>query len=579
MDFTESFMRGMQMGGMLQTMREQNRLRAIRDKILGQYEYDAKNHVSLPANFSLAGNQVSAPDLRAETNAAVMPVPDIRAKAPAPVPGQFKITSLADLVPKPAPPLVAPKPIDLRYTQALSMPELVAKNPMAFALAGIHADMIPWGGRTQSENRLASLIKGGQVMDATDTDRSKLGWYKANFDIGKDLAEMGRKQHVTTVESGSNPDIEGNIGTVARKYGYDDMKFGFPKTRGYKVEKAEAETRATNALTKEREVKTEWQRGKPYFKPDAVSTPGHLKPLFEQAAGESGVPVSILEGVALAESSFRPGALSPAGAIGLMQLMPDTAKGLGVNPHDPAQNVRGGAKYLRQMYDYFGDWSLAFAAYNAGPGAVENAISRAGSRSWEAVQGYLPAETRNYVPAVFRAINTPQKGQAKLGEAEKWAQKYELGQLHTDQAVIDQYNANIDKDTGDWKVDSMLTNEQKIALDKDAQGAMARMNQFYTISSGGKYRPGGKTTGSSLLYPVSPQKSPFVLNSKVGKGYIFDGGGGAQPAQPDLNSAGTPKKYLNFAQAEKAIAAVMQNTGWDAGTAQRWVEDNFVIGN
>ncbi len=79
---------------------------------------------------------------------------------------------------------------------------------------------------------------------------------------------------------------------------------------------------------------------------------------------------ALIEAVAWRESRFRADALSPKGAFGPMQLMPATARALGVDARDPEQNIAGGAHYLRQMADRFGDWSLALAAYNAGPGAV-----------------------------------------------------------------------------------------------------------------------------------------------------------------------------------------------------------------
>jgi soluble lytic murein transglycosylase-like protein len=89
-----------------------------------------------------------------------------------------------------------------------------------------------------------------------------------------------------------------------------------------------------------------------------------------------------------------------------MQLMPATAKGLGVNPNNPQSNVMGGTKYISQMMKtYNGDLRLALAAYNAGPGNVNKAIKKAGgSRSWSAVSKYLPKETQNYVPKVMGYI-------------------------------------------------------------------------------------------------------------------------------------------------------------------------------
>ncbi|ABB15055.1 transglycosylase [Carboxydothermus hydrogenoformans Z-2901] len=98
------------------------------------------------------------------------------------------------------------------------------------------------------------------------------------------------------------------------------------------------------------------------------------------------------------ESGGNPNAISPAGAIGLMQLMPKTARGLGVDPYDPEQNIIGGARYLAIQYKRFGNWQLALAAYNAGPGNVYN-------------NNYLYiSETQNYIRKVpllmekYRAI-------------------------------------------------------------------------------------------------------------------------------------------------------------------------------
>jgi hypothetical protein len=93
-------------------------------------------------------------------------------------------------------------------------------------------------------------------------------------------------------------------------------------------------------------------------------------PLFAQAGTKYGVPPELLAAVAQVESGYDPSAVSPAGARGLMQLMPSTAAGLGVNPMDPAQAVDGAARLLSGDLASFGSLPLALAAYNAGPGAV-----------------------------------------------------------------------------------------------------------------------------------------------------------------------------------------------------------------
>ena len=123
------------------------------------------------------------------------------------------------------------------------------------------------------------------------------------------------------------------------------------------------------------------------------------------------VPVELLA-VALVESGFNPQALSPKGARGLWQLMPATAAryGLTVEPLNdhrthPEHSTRAAARYLRDLYQQFGDWKLALAAYNWGEGKVQRVINKTGLRDFDEIarRGLLPLETRNYVPAVLVA--------------------------------------------------------------------------------------------------------------------------------------------------------------------------------
>lgn len=114
--------------------------------------------------------------------------------------------------------------------------------------------------------------------------------------------------------------------------------------------------------------------------------------IIKEKADKYNLDESLIKAVIKAESGFNPNAVSKAGASGLMQLMPGTARGLGVEDiFDVEQNIEGGAKYLRGMLDRFdGDKSLALAAYNAGPNAVKR-------------YGGIPPyqETQNYVKRVL----------------------------------------------------------------------------------------------------------------------------------------------------------------------------------
>lgn len=106
------------------------------------------------------------------------------------------------------------------------------------------------------------------------------------------------------------------------------------------------------------------------------------------AALRHGIPEDLFLRLVQQESGWNISALSHKGAIGLAQLMPDTAAALGVDPHDPEDNLDGGARYLRRQFDAFGTWPLALAAYNAGPGAV---LQYGGIPPYAETQGYVTA--------------------------------------------------------------------------------------------------------------------------------------------------------------------------------------------
>jgi cell wall-associated NlpC family hydrolase len=114
--------------------------------------------------------------------------------------------------------------------------------------------------------------------------------------------------------------------------------------------------------------------------------------LFTQAGTRHGISPALLAAVARTESNFNSSAVSPAGARGLMQFMPATAAGMGVDPGDPASSIDGAARYLRSLTDQFGSTELALAAYNAGPGTV---------RRYGGIPPY--GETQSYVQKVTSA--------------------------------------------------------------------------------------------------------------------------------------------------------------------------------
>ena len=160
--------------------------------------------------------------------------------------------------------------------------------------------------------------------------------------------------------------------------------------------------------------------GRSYFRRKATATRsaqpvkvagGKYDKQINAAAEANGLDPALLSSMIKRESNGDPSALSPKGAMGLTQIMPDTARELGVDPRDPDQAIEGGARYLAQQQKTFGSDAKALAAYNAGPGAVKKAIGKAmEAGSPEAWLSYLPDETQKYVPAILSKMGAKTDG-------------------------------------------------------------------------------------------------------------------------------------------------------------------------
>jgi membrane-bound lytic murein transglycosylase D len=155
---------------------------------------------------------------------------------------------------------------------------------------------------------------------------------------------------------------------------------------------------------------------------NALSRSGRYDAMMRRILGEQGVPQDLIY-LAQAESGFHPLALSHAGARGIWQFMASRAKGYGLqrdwwvdDRQDPEKSTRAAARHLKDLYHQFGDWYLAMAAYNSGPGTVQSAVRRTGYADfWELYRrNVLPKETRNYVPIIV-AVTIMAKNPAQYG--------------------------------------------------------------------------------------------------------------------------------------------------------------------
>lgn len=183
------------------------------------------------------------------------------------------------------------------------------------------------------------------------------------------------------------------------------------------LEEAEVLTRIENMgclipvkLTKE--VKDQIYRYTESYKKGSGEILGRAEmyfPIFDQYLSEAGIPEQ-LKYLSIVESALDPNAVSSAGAAGLWQFMRETGRHYGLEVsrtvderRDPHRSTQSAVQYLKDLYGIFGDWSLALAAYNSGPGRVKEAIRKANSNDFWKIKNYLPRETRNYVPAFIAA--------------------------------------------------------------------------------------------------------------------------------------------------------------------------------
>ena len=162
-------------------------------------------------------------------------------------------------------------------------------------------------------------------------------------------------------------------------------------------------------------------RGKGFLE-NGLSRAGRYEPMIRRILKEEGVPQDLIY-LAQAESGFHPMALSRAGARGMWQFMAGRASGYGLERNwwvddrqDPEKATRAAARHLKDLYKQFGDWYLAMAAYNSGPGNVQQAVQRTGYADfWELYKrNVLPAETKNYVPIIL-AVTIMAKNPAQYG--------------------------------------------------------------------------------------------------------------------------------------------------------------------
>lgn len=251
----------------------------------------------------------------------------------------------------------------------------------------------------------------GATMGGTVIEAGERGTYGLTVVVKDAMGNTHRYAHLDRINVKKGQKIGqgviiGNSGNTGRSTG-PHLHYEVKNSKGIASDPTVFLTNKPNAKTSSTstQIPTKTNRAAGTTKtPNTGSyakAPSNVRGYIDQFSKSEGVDARLIAAIINQESSFKPKAISSAGAKGYMQLMPATAKGLGVNPNDPVQNIKGGTRYIKQQLQKYNTVSLALAAYNAGPGNVDKAIKKAGTTDWEKVKKYLPKETQKYVPSVL----------------------------------------------------------------------------------------------------------------------------------------------------------------------------------
>ena len=272
---------------------------------------------------------------------------------------------------------------------------------------------VDWGAMLDSAQQWAQANLDDDVLRALqNVDRTQVEDFLKNYQVWLqgdsvlDVAQLQTAAQTILPLLDAHPETQPYAAWLRSRLDYfaaaDEMEAALPAPKPGPVTNAPVVENPTFRL--EQQVWARQVAPLPWPKA-AVEFVPRLKPIF---AGEH-VPVELVW-LAEVESGFDAAARSPAGALGMFQLMPATAKDFGLSlwPRDqrsqPEVAAQAAAKYLHQLYERFGDWRLAVAAYNCGPATVQKSLQRYQTNSYERIATHLPAETQMYVPKVEATI-------------------------------------------------------------------------------------------------------------------------------------------------------------------------------